>query len=157
MKFKQQIDYYEIKSVCVIGRSMYGGVDACSEFEEYFDMIFENEGLCHHELLPYRYVNLDIWCSICEKCIDVGFGCLDCEYHQCKECYSKTKETEDTLTYHGVTLCDYCEKVCVHNWFRCPCKEPRYCSRSCQKRDWKYHRNECACRIIQSDVGNVKN
>jgi len=74
MKFKQQIDYYEIQSVSVIVTSLYEGVDVCSGFEEYFDMIFENEGLCHHELLPYRYVNLDIWCSICEKCIDVGFG-----------------------------------------------------------------------------------
>jgi len=156
-KFKKQIDFYEDKLVDEVILAAVRVMEICSEFRKYFDGLLEIiGGFCIHQLRPYSYVNYDVWCSICEKYIDVGFGCLECDYYQCKECHSKAYEIGDVEFYHGVTRCDYCEKKCVDNWFRCPCKEPRYCSRRCQKKDWKYHRDECTCRVVQSDVGEVK-
>lgn len=38
--------------------------------------------------------------------------------------------------------CDYCGQISTT--MQCPCKNARYCGKSCQKGDWKSHKISCS-------------
>lgn len=42
-------------------------------------------------------------------------------------------------------LCFSCQVSTTAGLVCSKCKKSRYCSKSCQKKDWKIHKSECCC------------
>lgn len=49
------------------------------------------------------------------------------------------------------TVCSDCGKICLVRLFCGNCKRAAYCSRDCQRNDWKFHKRNCKKEAIESE------
>ena len=88
----------------------------------------------------------------CSRCKDVSYCSKECQTSHWKEHKKDCKTKNESTSAPVLKECgeDSCKKTSGRNCSRC--KMVSYCSKECQKKDWKRHKKNCGVGLPTNDA-----